>query len=83
VEEEAFYEEDLVGLEVRDTSGEQVGTVSGLEIGPAQDRLVITLTDGVTAYVPFVKRIVPTVADDHVVVDPPPGLFDLYREGTE
>ena len=60
-----------------------VGTVSGLEIGPAQDRLVITLTDGVTAYVPFVKRIVPTVADDHVVVDPPPGLFDLYREGTE
>lgn len=82
-EEEAFYEEDLVGLEVRDTSGERVGTVSGLEIGPAQDRLVVTLTDGVTAYVPFVKRIVPTVADDHVVVDPPPGLFDLYREAAE
>ena len=83
VEDEAFYEEDLVGLEVRDPSGETVGTVSGLEIGPAQDRLVITLTDGVTAYVPFVKRIVPTVAEDHIVVDPPPGLFDLYREGTE
>jgi 16S rRNA processing protein RimM len=82
-EDDAFYEEDLVGLEVRDTSGEKVGTVSGLEIGPAQDRLVVTLTDGVTAYVPFVKRIVPVVADDHVVVDPPPGLFDLYREGTE
>jgi len=83
VEDEAFYEEDLVGLEVRDPSGETVGTVSGLEIGPAQDRLVITLTDGVTAYVPFVRRLVPTVADDHVVVDPPPGLFDLYREDTE
>ena len=52
-------------------------------IGPAQDRLVVTLTDGVTAYVPFVKRIVPVVADDHVVVDPPSGLFDLYREGAE
>ncbi|MBW8729683.1 MAG: ribosome maturation factor RimM [Terrabacter sp.] len=83
VEDEAFYEEDLVGLEARDPSGEKVGTVSGLEIGPAQDRLVLTLTDGVTAYVPFVKRIVPVVAEDHVVVDPPPGLFDLYREGTE
>ena len=82
-EDEAYYEEDLVGLEVRDTDGETVGTVSGLEIGPAQDRLVVTLTDGVTAYVPFVKRIVPVVADDHVVVDPPAGLFDLYREGTE
>jgi len=83
VEDDAFYEEDLVGLEARDPSGETVGTVSGLEIGPAQDRLVLTLTDGVTAYVPFVKRIVPVVAEDHVVVDPPPGLFDLYREGTE
>jgi 16S rRNA processing protein RimM len=82
-DEEGFYEEDLVGLEVRDTQGATVGTVSGLELGAAQDRLVVTLTDGVTAYVPFVKRIVPTVADDHVVVDPPPGLFDLYREGTE
>ena len=83
VEDEAFYEEDLVGLEARDPNGVKVGTVSGLEIGPAQDRLVITLTDGVTAYVPFVRRLVPTVADDHVVVDPPPGLFDLYREDTE
>ncbi|MEW1954169.1 ribosome maturation factor RimM [Terrabacter sp. NPDC080008] len=82
-EEEAFYEEDLVGLEVRDTSGERLGTISGLEIGPAQDRLVVRLEDGVTAYVPFVKRIVPTVAEDHVVVDPPPGLFDLYREAAE
>ena len=54
--------------------------VTGLEIGPAQDRLVVRLTDGVTAWVPFVERIVPVVADDHVVVDAPPGLFDLYRE---
>ena len=83
VEDDAFYEEDLVGLEARDPNGVKVGTVSGLEIGAAQDRLVITLTDGVRAYVPFVKRIVPTVAEDHIVVDPPPGLFDLYREGTE
>ncbi len=83
IEDEGYYEEDLVGLEVRDLDGERIGTVSGLEIGAAQDRLVLTLTDGVTAYVPFVKRIVPTVASDHVVVDPPPGLFDLYREGNE
>ncbi|MER7071251.1 ribosome maturation factor RimM [Terrabacter sp. NPDC000476] len=82
-DDDAYYEEDLVGLEVRDPSGATLGAVSGLEIGPAQDRLVLTLTDGVTAYVPFVRRIVPTVADDHVVVDAPPGLFDLYREGTE
>jgi 16S rRNA processing protein RimM len=82
-EDDAWFEEDLVGLEVRDPAGQVVGTVSGLELGPAQDRLVVELTDGVTAYVPFVEAIVPTVADDHVVVDAPPGLFDLYREAGE
>ena len=82
-DEEAFYEDDLVGLEARDPSGAVVGTVTGLEIGAAQDRLVLTLTDGVTAYVPFMRHMVPVVAEDHVVVDPPAGLFDLYREGAE
>ena len=32
-DEEAFYEDDLVGLEARDPSGAVVGTVTGLEIG--------------------------------------------------
>ena len=82
-DEDAFYEDDLVGLEARDPSGAVVGTVVGLEIGAAQDRLVLRLTDGVTAYVPFMRHMVPVVAEDHVVVDPPAGLFDLYREGAE
>ncbi|MEO7753562.1 MAG: ribosome maturation factor RimM [Terracoccus sp.] len=82
-DDDTFYEEDLVGLEARDPSGAVVGVVSGLELGSAQDRLVLTLTDGVTAYVPFVHQFVPVVADDHVVVDPPAGLFDLYRELAE
>lgn len=79
-DDEAYYEEDLVGLEVRDRDGAVIGVVTGLELGAAQDRLVVELSDGVTAYVPFVAAIVPTVASDHVVVDPPAGLFDLFRE---
>ena len=79
-DEDVWTEEELVGLEVRDTSGAVLGRVSGLELGAAQDRLVVELTDGVTAYVPFVTEIVPTVEDDHVVIDPPTGLLDLYRE---
>ncbi|MEO7446679.1 MAG: ribosome maturation factor RimM [Humibacillus sp.] len=82
-DDDAFYEDDLIGLEARDPSGAVVGAVSGLELGPSQDRLVLTLTDGVTAYLPFIHHMVPVVADDHVVVDPPAGLFDLYREGSE
>jgi 16S rRNA processing protein RimM len=79
-DEEAWTEDELVGLEARDPQGSVLGTITGLEIGSAQDRLVLELTDGVTAYVPFVEAIVPVVEHDHVVVDAPPGLFDLYRE---
>jgi 16S rRNA processing protein RimM len=82
-DEEAWSEDDLLGLEVRDPAGEVLGQVTGLEVGAAQDRLVVELTDGVTAYVPFVAAIVPAIAEDHVVVDAPPGLFDLYRETGE
>ncbi|GAA6526470.1 ribosome maturation factor RimM [Intrasporangium sp. DVR] len=79
-EEEAWFEDDLVGLEVRDGEGAVIGVVTGLDLGAAQDRLVVRLTDGVTVQVPFVEAIVPTVTADHVVVVAPPGLFDLYRE---
>lgn len=79
VDDEGWYEDDLVGLEVRDPAGRVIGTVTGLDVGAAQDRLVLELTEGVTAYVPFVEEIVPEVGEDHVVVDAPPGLFDLYR----
>ncbi len=79
-DDEGYYEDELVGLEVRDPAGQVLGRVAALELGTAQDRLVVELTDGTTAYVPFVAQIVPTVAADHVVVDPPAGLFDLYRK---
>lgn len=79
-DDEAWFEDDLVGLEVRDREGVVLGVVTGLDLGAAQDRLVLRLSDGVTAQVPFVEAIVPTVAADHVVVDAPPGLFDLFRE---
>lgn len=81
-DDDAWHEDELVGLEVRDPAGEVIGEVTGLDVGAAQDRLEVRLTDGVTAWVPFVEAIVPVVGEDHVVVDAPPGLFDLYREST-
>lgn len=76
---DAWYEEHLVGLAATRPDGTPLGTVTGLDIGPGQDRLVLTLTDGRTAYVPFVSAIVPQVdvSGRRVVVDPPPGLLEL------
>jgi len=78
-DEEAWYEDELVGLRAVDADGNELGSVSGLEVGPAQDLLVLTLPGGGTAYVPFVAEIVPEVDVEggRVVVSPPPGLLEL------
>ncbi|WP_311377017.1 ribosome maturation factor RimM [Actinobaculum massiliense] len=76
-EADAWYPHELVGLEVLDPEGYELGTVSGIEHGVAQDLLVVREPDGRLTRVPFVSQIVIDVdLDDHcVVVDAPPGLF--------
>ena len=71
-----------MGLRAVDTSGVELGTVSGLEYGPAQDLLVLALSGGGTAYVPFVSEIVPEVDVEggRVVLAPPPGLLELNAD---
>lgn len=78
-EDDAWYERDLVGLEAVTSDGTLIGEVAGLDVGPGQDRLVIRLSNGNDALVPFVGAIVPEVDIEggRVVVDPPPGLLDL------
>ncbi|MBK6887178.1 MAG: ribosome maturation factor RimM [Tetrasphaera sp.] len=82
-EPDGWYEEELRGLRVLDPAGVELGEVTGLDLGVAQDRLVIRLADGTEALVPLVDAIVPIVdvAGGRVVVDAPPGLFDLGRDG--
>ena len=78
-EDDVFTEEQLRGLTVVDPAGTVLGEVGGLELGAAQDRLVILLPDGREAQVPFVTALVPEVDLEagRVVVDAPPGLLDL------
>jgi len=78
-DEETWYERDLVGLRVVTVAGVEVGEVTALESRPAQDLLVLRLTDGREALVPFVTAIVPEVdiQGGRVVLDPPAGLLDL------
>lgn len=78
-DDEGWYEDELVGLAVVTGDGTVVGAVTGLQTGVAQDLLVVELTGGGTAYVPFVEAIVPEVdvPGGRVVVDPPEGLLEL------
>ena len=78
-EDDVFTEDQLRGLTVVDPAGAVLGSVGGLELGAAQDRLVVLLPDGREAQVPFVAALVPEVdlEGGRVVVDAPPGLLDL------
>ncbi|UUT35441.1 ribosome maturation factor RimM [Microbacterium elymi] len=76
VENDAWYDHQLVGLEVlRD--GTRVGRVARVDHLPAQDLLIVQQGDR-EVLVPFVKAIVPEVdvVAGHVVVTPPAGLFE-------
>ena len=76
---EGWYEEELRGLAVVTRDGTRLGQVSALEVGTAQDLLVVTLDAGGDAYLPFVDEIVLEVdlEGGRVVVDPPEGLLEL------
>ncbi len=81
-DDEAWREEELLGLAVVLPDGTPLGTVTALHLRPAQDLLEVDTGRG-TVLVPFVEELVPEVDEENgrVVVDPPPGLLEL-GEGT-
>lgn len=77
-----FWPDELIGLAVRDVAGDPVGTVTGVDTGGPQDRLIVQSNDGREAIVPFVLDLVPEVniAGGWIIIDfvegllnPPPG----------
>jgi 16S rRNA processing protein RimM len=73
--EDEFWVSDLVGLQVQDRNGSQLGIIRSVVTTEAQDRLIID-TGHSQVEVPFVPELVPDVLESHIVVDPPEGLFD-------
>lgn len=78
-EEDAWREEDLLGLTVELPDGSRLGEVSALHVRDVQDLLEVRTDDGREVLVPFVDELVPEVDQGarRVVVDPPPGLLEL------
>ena len=76
-EEDAWYPHQLKGLAARTPGGEDLGTVTGLTPGAAQDLLLVKTPAG-TVMVHFVTQLVPTVDVEGGVVisDAPPGRCD-------
>ncbi|WP_309129135.1 ribosome maturation factor RimM [Microbacterium sp.] len=75
-EEDAWYDHQLVGLDVvRDDT--VIGRLLRVEHLPAQDLLIVKTEDR-EVMVPFVQAFVPTVdpAAGRIVITPPAGLFE-------
>ena len=67
---EEFYDHQLVGLRVQTTDGADVGEVSEVIHGTAQDLLAVRTPAGREVLVPFVSQLVP-------VVDVPGGRLEV------
>lgn len=76
LDDDEFWEHDLVGCDVFDVDGRSLGSVTAIVPGPAQDLLEIDTARG-PGLVPFVREIVreTDVGARRVVIDPPEGLL--------
>lgn len=75
---EEFYDHQLIGLDAVLADGTPIGEVAEVAHLPSQDLLIVRRPDGREVMVPFVAEIVPEVdlAEQRLVVTPPPGLID-------
>jgi 16S rRNA processing protein RimM len=70
-----FWPDELIGLKAVGVDGEELGVVSAVQPGTAQDRLVVTTADGSEVLVPFVDELVGDPDGDRIEVRDPGGLF--------
>ena len=77
LDDDEWWAEDLIGCSVVAVDGSEVGIVTDVVVGAAQDRITVTAPDGSVAEVPFVDALVPMVdpTTRRIVVDLPAGLF--------
>lgn len=78
LENNEFYEFQLIDLEVFNTNNEKLGVVKEVLPGSAQALIVVKTLDNKEVMVPFVNQLVPEVdiKNKRVVINPPSGLFD-------
>ena len=75
LDEDTFWNDDLLGREVFDHRGELLGILEATADGAAHDYLVVARPDGGEVLVPAVADLVDVQAD-RIVVQAIPGLFD-------
>ncbi len=77
--DDEFYHSDLIGLNVFDTGGADLGRVKAVLNHGAGDLLEITLPNSSkTVFLPFTMAVIPTVdlSSGRIIADPPEGVLE-------
>ena len=75
LDEDAFWNDDLLGREVVDDAGALLGVLESTLDGAAHDYLVVARPDGGEVLVPAVAELV-DISADRIVIHAIPGLLD-------
>ncbi|MFD8744910.1 ribosome maturation factor RimM [Streptomyces sp. NPDC059616] len=75
---EEFYDHQLMDLDVVLADGTEIGRITEITHLPSQDLFIVERPDGSEVMIPFVEEIVTEIdlAEQRVVIAPPPGLID-------
>lgn len=76
--DDAYYYEDLVGLDVRDHAGQSIGKILAIQNFGASDLVEIQPVTGKSYFLPFTDDYVPNVDIDggFIIVEIPAGWLD-------
>lgn len=77
LEEDEFYIDDLIGLEVLLETKEKIGVIADVRIVPQGEIIVVQKTDGTEKLVPFVKEFFGEIAleENYIIITPIEGLL--------
>lgn len=79
LDENEFYWHQYVGKIVKTMAGEIIGKIETIFPGGAQDIMVIK-SGTKEILVPILKNIIVKERKEEIVIDPPPGLVELYTD---
>ena len=80
LDDDTFWNDDLLGREVVDDQGDLVGVLEATMDGAAHDYLVVARPDGAEVLIPAVAELV-DITPDAIVVKAIPGLLDVDPDG--
>lgn len=85
LEDDEYYLGDLVGLHVETVQGKKLGQVEEVLLDRSQPLFYIRSQGEADLYIPAMPEFVDTVdiAGGRLVLDPPSGLVEIYREEDE